>query len=96
MPIDTKSAYADLINSTDELLAKTASRVAASPLAAVDSSKTAERIAILDEAVAETAADAQDALEKLASLQRSKIAARAEKVEIVRHIARTASALLER
>jgi len=97
MAIDTRSAYTELMSHTDELLAKTAARIAASPAASIldGESKTAERIALLDEAVAETAVDAEMALTRLASVQRQKVATRAEKVEIVRHIARVANTLLE-
>jgi hypothetical protein len=97
MPIDTNSAYADLMSRTDELLTKTASRIASSKEAAAleGLSKTAERLAILDGAVAETSIEAAVALTKLAEVRQNKVAARAEKVAIVRHMARVANSLLE-
>lgn len=95
MPIDSRSAYQDLLGRTDDLLAKTASRVAASPLAKLAESKTSERLTAIDEAVAATHVDAQSALTKLAEVEQTKVARRAEKVAIVRHIARTAQRLIE-
>jgi hypothetical protein len=97
MAIDTRSAYTELMSRTDELLAKTAARISSSPAASIldGQSKTAARMALLDEIVAETQVDAEMALTKLASARRQKIASRAERVEIVRHMARVASTLLE-
>jgi hypothetical protein len=94
MPLDTRSAYQSIFDRTDALLAKTASRVAASPVAAKADSKTAERVAAIDQAVAETDLAARSALNKLAAVQVQKTARRAEKIAMVRHIARVANTLL--
>lgn len=96
MPLDTRAAYADIMGNADALLAKTASRLAKSPLSKVaEQTATPERLTAIDEAVAATQADAQGALAKLASVNSTKLAKRAEKVAIVRHMARIANRLLE-
>jgi len=91
MPIDTRSAFADLMNRADGLLAKTASRTAK-----VAAPRTVEtELSDLDARVAETSVEAQVALSKLAAERAAKIARRADKVKIAQHIAVLGARLLE-
>ncbi len=92
--LDTRGAFQDILSRADSLIEKTAARVAASPVAAATEAKTAERIAAIDEAVAETHVDAAEALTKLAAAQKNKIARRAAKIAEICHIARVADRLL--
>ena len=91
--LDPRSAYQSLLDSTEMLLAKTAARVAASPVLLPDS-KTAERIETLQGAVAETDVAARSALAKLAAHQNAVMSRRADKVATIVHIANIANKLL--
>lgn len=91
--LDPRSAYQSLLDSTEMLLAKTAARVAASPVLLPDS-KTAERIETLQGAVAETDVAARSALAKLAAHQDAVMSRRADKVATIVHIAKIANKLL--
>lgn len=91
--LDAHATFQSILDRTDALLEKTASRVAASP-AVLPESKTAERLDAINEAVAETDVAARNALVKLAEDFDAKQARRADKVAEIVHIAKVANQLL--
>lgn len=91
--LDARSAYQTLLDRSDELIAKSAARIAAST-AVLPDSKTAERLEAINEAVAETDVAARNALVKLAESHQAGVTRRAEKVATIVHIAKVANQLL--
>ena len=92
--LDTRSAFNDVLRSADDLLSKARTRVETSKVAKAAQGPLAERVSALSEAVAETQANAKNAMAKLAEAEREKRARREEKVALAVHIATVASRLM--
>jgi ElaB/YqjD/DUF883 family membrane-anchored ribosome-binding protein len=93
MPIDTRKAFSEILNSADTLLEKASKR--ASAIAPKAQTKVSSVLGDVSERVEQTQLEAQTALIKLANERALKDAQRAEKVATAQHIAKVAARLLE-